>query len=184
MTQKFKASHGYNDLLGATTTAKIPAVNAPSWTTYDFGIGGGIAFQVLGFGPGEYIDIYYQLHHGVELSTVVENHIHWTIPTNDAGKRHQWQIDVIAAAIGSAFAVPTGSPFTSEYTLGGAESAKHNYFEVGNIPAFNTTVSSIAIVRLQRIAATTAEYGSDVYVLFNDCHVQLDTVSSLTETVK
>jgi len=174
----------WDDLQVAVSNARLPASSAPTWTTYDFGIGSGIAFNVLGFGVGEYYDFYLQTSHSMQLNTVLDNHIHWTIPTNSASDQFQFQLDVIAASIGSAFAVPTGSPFTVEKTLSGAEAGKHNYLELADIPAANTTVSSIYICRLTRIAATANEYGSDVYILFNDSHYIKDTVGSRTETAK
>ena len=174
----------YNDLQVTISLARVPTSNAPSWTTYDFGIGSGIAFAVLGFGVGEYLDLYVQTTHTVELNTAIENHVHWTIPSDDTGKKIKFQIDVVAAAIGADFAVPAGSPYSNEHTLTGVEAGRHNYFEIGRIAAFNSTVSAIAIVRLSRIAASSAEYGSDVYVLFNDCHVIQDTLGSITETSK
>jgi hypothetical protein len=164
--------------------ARVPTSSAPSWTTYDFGIGGGIAFAVLGFSIDEYLDLYVQTTHAVKLNTIIENHIHWTIPSDDTGKNIKFKIDVVAAGIGVDFAVPAGSPYSKEYTLTGVEAARHNYLEIGDIAAFNSTVSSVAVVRLTRVAASTDDYGADVYVLFNDSHVIQDTLGSITETSK
>lgn len=174
----------WDDLQVVISAAKVPTSSAPTWTTFDFGITSGIEFGVLGFGVGEYLDLYVQTTHAVELNTVIENHIHWTIPSDDSGKRFQFQIDVIAAGIGADFAVPSGSPYSAEHALTGVEAGRHNLLNIGNIAAFNSTVSSIALVRLSRIAATSDEYGSDVYVLFNDCHVQQDTLGSILEASK
>lgn len=175
----------WNDLQVVISAAKIPASNAPTWTTYNFGIDGGLAFNVLGFEIDDYIDIYVQTTHAVALNTEIENHIHWTIPSNDAGKYIKFKIDVIVAAIGEDFTVPFDSPYTSvEYQLNGNEAGKHNLLELGLVAAFNSTVSSIAIIRLTRIAASMNDYSNPVYVLFNDCHVIQDTLGSIQENIK
>lgn len=174
----------YDDLLGAVASAKLPASSAPAWTTYDFNIVGGVAFAVLGFDTNEYMDVYLQTTHAAKLNTIIENHVHWTIPTDSSGDKIKFQLDVIAAGIGETFAVPAGSPFTAESTLDGTESGKHNYLNLAHIPAFNTTVSSICIIRFKRIAATSNDYSGNVYVLFNDSHTQNDTMGSRAEAAK
>lgn len=60
----------------------------------------------------------------------------------------------------------------------------HKLLEVANIPGVNTTVSSIYICRLTRIAASSAEYPDLVYVLFNDSHYIRDDTGSITEYQK
>ena len=148
----------WNDLDVALSSARRPAVNAPTWRNYDFEIVGGVAYEVLGFGVNDYIEFTVQTSHAMKLSTILDNHIHWSISGDDADDRFQFQLDVIAAAIDVAFAVPTGSPFTMEKVLVGNETGKHNYLDLAEIPAFNTTVSSLALCRLTRIAATQDEY--------------------------
>ena len=89
----------------------------------------------------------------MKLSTVLDNHIHYITPTDGTGDRFQFQLDVIAAAIEGTWAVPTGSPFTSEETMAGDYSNSHRLLELADIPAVNTTVSTIFKCRLERIAA-------------------------------
>ena len=182
--QPFKQRTRWDDLQVAFSTAKLPAANAPTWATFDFNIGSGVAYNVLGFGVNDYVDFYVQTNHAQKLNFYIEDHIHWTVPSDSLGDKFQFQLDVIAAGIGEDFAVPTGSPFTAEHTLDGTESGKHNYFDIADVPAFNTTVSSLAICRFKRIAATSDEYGSDVYVIYNDFHVLKDDIGSRFEDRK
>jgi len=166
---------GYDDLQVSASAAKLPASSAPTWTTFDFNIPGGVEFNVLGFGIGEYQDLYIQTSHRQKLNTILDNHIHWTIPSDSASDKIKFQLDVIAAGINEAFAVPPGSPFTSEHTLSGDESGGHKLLDLADIPAVNTTPSTIYIARLTRIAASSSDYSSDVYILFNDSHYMIDT---------
>jgi len=184
VVSNFISSRAYDDMQVEISLAKVPASNAPTWTTYSFGIGGGIAFAVLGFGVGEYLDFYIQTSHSMEINSILDNHIHWTVPTNDTGKKFKFQLDVIAAGVNEAFAVPTGSPFSGEHTLDGTESGKHKLMELAEIPGVNSTVSSIYVCRLTRIAASSNEYGGSVYVLFDDSHYVKDSVGSITEYTK
>lgn len=174
----------YDDIQVSLSSAKRPASSSPTWRTYNFGIAGGIDFAVLGFAVGDYLDFYIQTSHSMKLNSILDNHIHGTLPSNSTGDKIKWQLDVIAAGIGEAWAVPTGSPFTSEKTLSGTEANKHNLFELADIPAVNTTVSSAYICRMTRIAASSDDYSPEVYLIFNDSHYQKDTIGSRLETSK
>ncbi len=180
----FRAHHGeargYEDIQVNLSSAKMPPSHAPTWRTHDFGIVGGIEFSVIGFDVDDYLDLYVETPHSMTLDSFLNNHVHGTIPSDDSGKTIKWQLDVIGAGIGEDFAVPDGSPFTAEFTLNGAQAGKHNMFNIADIPPINTTVSSIYICRLTRIASTI-EYGSEVYLLFNDCHFLQDTPVGSTQ---
>ena len=176
---------GWDDLQGEVSQGRVPASNFPSWTTWNYGIGGGITFAVLGFGVDEYLDFFYQSSHSMELLTALSDHIHWSVPSNDAGKKFKFQLDVIAAGVDEAFAVTAGSPYTVETTLGAAESGWHRLAEFSSdIPGVNTTVSTLYVCRLKRIAASSAEYGSDIYVIYHDAHYIKDQIGSEGEYAK
>lgn len=120
----------------------------------------------------------------MELSSVLDNHIHWTVASAVKGQKMKWQLDVIAAGVNVVFAAPAGSPFTSEHVFTGAEVAAHNLLELANIPGVNTTVSTVYLCRLKRIAASSDEFPGSVYVLFNDSHYIRDDTGSITEYQK
>lgn len=181
----FRSQRAYEDIQVAISLAKVPASSAPTWTTYNFGIPGGIEFAVLGFSVNNYLDFYVQTSHTMALNSILDNHIHWTIPANSETEENiKFQLHVVAAGVGEKFAVPTGSPYASEHKLYGDEAAQHNLLEIAEIPGVNTTVSSVYVCRLMRIAASTREYSNPVYVLFNDCHYQKDDTGSITEYLK
>ena len=174
----------YDDLQVNLDAAKLPSSNYPADRLYAFGIAAGVEFPVLGFDIGEYIYFKMQTSHSMLINSALENHIHWTIPSNDTGAKIKFQLDVIAAGVHGAFAVPTGSPFSDEHTLVGDEADKHNLFSICEIPAVNTSVSSAYICKLTRIAATSDDYGSEVYVFFADSHYQKNSYGSRTEFTK
>lgn len=59
-----------------------------------------------------------------------------------------------------------------------------HYFQLANIPASNTTVSTIYKCKLTRIAATADEYAGEIYVTGIDCHYKKDSLGSRNETSK
>jgi len=180
-----RIGHGsYDDLQVAVSGGRLPPANAATWRTWDYGTGGGINFPVLGFDVGDRFEFFIQTTHKTQLSSVLDHHIHWSIPANSLGDRFQFQLDVIGAPIGSSFATLASSPFTVEYILDGTESGVHKLLDIANLDAINTTVSTCYICILTRIAATTNEYGPEVYVFFTDSHVFQDTAGSITERKK
>ena len=130
----FRSGKAYDDMQVEISLAKVPASSAPTWTTYNFGIGGGVAFAVLGFTVGDYLDFYIQTSHSMELNSVLDNHIHWTVPTAVKANRFKFQLDVIAAGVNVAFAAPAGSPYSAEHILSGGEVGVHNLLELAAIP--------------------------------------------------
>lgn len=174
----------WDDMQVNISLGRVPASNAPSWTTYNFGVAGGLAFAVLGFGINEYLDFTIQSSHSMQLNTVMDTHIHYVTPTNDSGKRIKFQLDAVAAAVNTTFAVPTGSPYSAEIVLGAASASTHGLLEIGELAAVNSSVSTIYLCRLTRISASANDYGSDVYVTYIDCHYEKDSLGSETEYVK
>ena len=154
----------YEDLQVSISNIKIPAANAPADRLYNHGISGGVTFPVLGFDINEYIYFDLQTSHSMRLNTILDNHIHFMTPTDGSGvpNRFQFQLDVIVAGIGSNWIVPVGSPFTSEHIILADYSNLHKLLEIADIPASNTTVSTIYKCKLTRIAATQDEYGDEV----------------------
>ena len=120
----------------------------------------------------------------MRLKSVLDSHIHFTLPSDSASDKVKFKLDVIAAAIETAYAIPTGSPFTSELVLVGDEAGKNNLLGLADIPAINSTVSTVYQCRLTRVAASSDDYAFETYIDFNDSHYKKDTVGSLTEDTK
>ena len=100
------------------------------------------------------------------------------------GDRFKFQLDVITAPIWGNWIAPTGTPFTTEVTMVADLSNSHMLEEIADIPAANTTVSTIYSCKFTRIAATVDEYGSEIYVKFNDSHYGKDDIGSRNEDGK
>jgi len=151
---------------------------------YDGGTGG-VTFPFLGFAVNDYLYFDIQTSHSMKLNTIMDNHIHFSLPnTTNIGDKFQFQVDVMAAGMDTAWAVPAGSPFTAEHTIVANDDTYHRLKDIADIDASNDTVSTIYKCKLTRIAASANEYGSEVYVTFIDCHYQKNTIGSRQEYAK
>jgi hypothetical protein len=179
------AATAWDDLQVSISNVKLPASSAPDYELYDFGITGGVEFPVLAFAVGEYIFFDVQSSHSMKLSSILDNHIHYNTPnTTDIGDNFKFQLDVIGAAINAQWAVPTGSPFTKEIAVAANDDTYHRIDDIADIPGINTTVSTLYKCKLTRIAASTDEYGSDVYITFTACNYEKDGMGSRDESSK
>ena len=174
----------YDDIQTSISNIRVPASNAPTERLYNGGVGGGVTFPFLGFSVSDYLYFDMQTPHAALINSILEQHLHITTPTDGSGSRFKFQLDVIACPINGTWAVPTGSPFTAEKTMDSDLTDTQMYFDVADIPAVNTTVSTLYKCKLTRIAATQDEYGGEVYVSFLDGHYQKDSLGSRSETSK
>lgn len=176
----------YEDYLCSLKSSKLGST-APSDTTYAFGIGGGVAYPVLGFKVNDFVWFDVQTSHTMKLNTALDAHVHYVLPnTTSTGNKFKFQLDVAVAAINGTWSVPTGSPYTIEGTVATDDNTKHRILDMADIPASNSTASTIYKCKLTRISAAGdgTEYGSEVYVEYVDCHYQRDTMGSRQETAK
>jgi hypothetical protein len=174
----------WDDLQVNFTALTGPVSGRPTWRTYNFGISGGVTFNVLGYAVGDYQDFLIQTPHKMPLRDILDNHMHWIVPTSAPGSKFQIQLDAIVAGIGDTFRVVNGSPFTKEVTLDGSENDTHMYTDVAGMFGENTTVSTMYVCKIQRVAASASEYAGEVYLLYGDGHHKVDGFGSLLEGSK
>lgn len=174
----------YDDIPTSIINVKLPPSNAPAEIFWNHNIGGGVTFPTLGFDIGEYVYAVIQSPHAMKLETVLDQHIHYSVPSDGTGDNFQFQVDVIAAGVNEAWAVPAGSPFTAENTMNGNFTGNHKLFDLADIPGVNTTVSTLYKLKLTRIAASANEYAGRVYIDFFDGHHQRDQNGSRQEYIK
>ena len=174
----------YEDIQVSISEFRRPVSNAPTWRSWNYGIGGGVNFSILGFAVNDNVDLFIQSSHKMTLQSILDYHIHWSIPSNSSGSRIQVQVDAIAAGVNGSFDVVSGSPFTVETVLAGSESGKHNILDLADIDGVNDTVSTAYILKLTRIAATSSEYSGELYIVFSDGHYMIDALGSREEYSK
>jgi hypothetical protein len=178
------AQGAWDDIQGQISSAKLPPANTPTWRNWDHGISGGVTFPVLGFAVGDYMYLTFQSYHAMELETILDQHIHYSTPTDGTADKFKFQMDVVAAPVNGTWAVPTGSPFTHEVTMADDYSTEHQLAEICEVPGVNTSVSTIYKVKVQRIAASADEYSGEIYISMSDGHYQKDGLGSAQEYSK
>lgn len=180
-TRDIQGGITYDDLQVSISLGRVPAANAPTWSDITLD---GFTFKILSFTLNDYLDLFIQTTHSTQLSTLIDNHIHWTIAADEVGDEIAFEITGIGAGIGSSFA-SIGTITSPDYVLQTSDAGKHKLLEIGDIPAINDTVSSVFVIRLTRVAvADGTDASGAVGVLFNDCHVKLNSFGSLSEDSK
>lgn len=175
----------WDDLLGNPGANPFFSANNPTWTDYNLGIGGGVDYRVLGFGLNDTQSFTFQSRHAAKLNNACKFHIHYCTPNDGTGDSFQFQADVIACPVNGSFAAVAGSPFMVETLMAADYSNTQRLVSVATIPAVNSGVSTLYLIRLTRIAVSVgSEYASNIYVLFADMHFELDAEGSRQEFVK
>ena len=174
----------WEDMQVSVGRLTFPGSSDPTWRAWNMGVGGGVTFDVLGFAVNDLVDFDIQTSHSMILDSILDVHIHYSTPTDGTGDKFKFQLDVVAGGINGAWAVPTGSPFTAEKTISTDDSNSHRVFQIAEIPAVNTTLSSIYSCKLTRIAASADEYSGEIYLKYIDGHYQKDGIGSAQENSK
>jgi hypothetical protein len=174
----------YNDIQYSISNAKVPAANAPTWSTF---LGN---LSEYTFAINDYVDLGSQelLHDYVEGSNI-EVHVHWASNTLDATARYvKWEIEYTVANMASAapFSVfPAPTVISAETTIPANTAAKsHIYTGVGVISGTGLKIGAQLKMRLRRIAASSTAPSSNPFCLQVGIHYQQDTMGSRTTTAK
>lgn len=167
----------YDDVSIDTSNVKIPAANAPAWTAYKGG-------QVLAFEPSSDEIIYFtaQLPHGYKQGEDIEFHLHVVCPDANAGNV-RWNFTYSFASINGTF--PSETTVAVDLASSGVAD-KHIIHEVvGTISGIGINISAGLICSLEREGSHANDtYASNIYLIFADFHVPINTLGSRQATSK
>jgi hypothetical protein len=169
----------YNDLYIGLESAKTPASNAPTWSTFTTNL------NAYTFDIDDYFDLSTtELLHGWEEGTDIELHIHWaTNGSNVDDRKVKWQIFYSWGDNGEVFSAESNSENESTIT-GGTTSLTHLYTSIGTISGANYKIGSIIKMRIKRIASTGTEPTADPFGLMVGIHYRINTIGSLNQSSK
>ena len=175
----------WDDLQGSPSQAQFFGGSTADWGDFELVDGSGEDVRMLGFTTGEQAEWWFQTTHAQALSTAIELHVHWFMENDDAGDEFAFQAEVWAAPINGSFS-KIGTYTGDDYVLQAGDSHKHHIYEISdNIWDANTTLSSLFLVRITRVApATGTDSAETVNILYVDCHVLKDELGSAQETSK
>lgn len=183
-------SNGHLRLYGdATVHNDVPptgvsigsGANAPSFSAYN---GNMRAYEFVGSALTKEISMVFQMPHSYKEGSSVEPHLHLYIP-NDAtggvirfGCEYTWvNLDGAEPATTTIYATLT--------VAAGAGAQGNKLFDFATITGTGKTISSLLACRFFRDPTNAADtFGSSVWLKSADCHVEMDSLGSQTETVK
>jgi hypothetical protein len=176
----------FQDVNTGFAGAKVPAVNAPSWTTF---IGNINAYT---FAVSDYIDVEaMEVPHGWKEGSDIEIHLHWaTNGNNDATVRGvKWEIEYTWAnnlTAGGTTAFGSIAAVSAETSIAASEPTLTNKYT--SVVTFTPTGGKVGMyikLRIKRIASVTnTAPASNPFGLAVGLHTQLDTIGSKTISAK
>lgn len=180
-------SYMWDDVQGNVALAKLPSTNPAGFE--EITLAGLTELTTLGFDHSgtENATFIVQTPHSMILESELEFHVHYTVEgsTYEAGvtDKFKFRLDVVAAGVDEAFA-SAGTELAVEHTMTEDYAGDHKLLSLGSYSGKNTTVSSLFLCKLTRVAASGREFDGKVYVLYVDCHVKKDSNGSITEYTK
>lgn len=175
----------YEDLQFPVSSAKVPAVNAPTWETFTTNT------NEYSFTVNDFIDANAgEVPHKWVEGTAASPHLHVTPKdAQSTGSNRFAKFTIYVAYSDSTQAgtkVWTETTSTAELTIPtGTAALTGFYLDLPDISLTGYKVGTQIKVRIKRIAATGGtEYGSNVFITQCGIHFQENTIGSRQETVK
>jgi hypothetical protein len=176
------ASTVYDDIQFGISSGKVPASNAPTWSTWN-------GLSEFSFAVDDYIDLGAQeLKHDWKEGTAVELHIHWSTGTGNYvnGDKVKWQIEYTWANMASSqpftvFPAPTAVSAEQAFTTT-VSPYSHVYTSIVSFTPTGGKIGAQLKVRLKRIAKSAGgtDPGTNPFALQVGCHYEIDTCGSRT----
>jgi hypothetical protein len=166
----------WDDVVVNLSNIKAPASDPPTWRSYK-------GCEVPAFGASGKNTLYFtcQIPHKYKLASDINFHFHAAYPNANAGNS-RWQFTYSWANIAGTFATETTVLATFAAPGVADNHALHSF---GTISGTGKGMSSVLLCSLTRLGADGADtYGSDIYALSADFHIEFDALGSSQELVK
>lgn len=163
----------WDDIFIGFAGARVPAANAPSWTTFIGNIGQ-YTFAVNDYLPLSAVEI----EHSYEEGTDFELHVHYATNGVDVDDRTvKWEIEYSLANINNVF--PASTVVSAEDTISaGTADRTHKYLSVATVTGTGVEMGSAIVMRVRRIASSGTEPSNDPFGLMVGVHIKKNTVGS------
>ena len=170
----------WNDIFIPLAGVRVPAVNAPTWTTFTTNL------KSYTFAIDDYSDLATcEVLHGYKEGTDLEVHIHLiTNGLNDATERKAKYI--IYYSIGDVDEVMSAEGnLTQEITIeSNLPDKTHLLLQLGDISGLNHKIGSVIKLRIKRISGTGTEPINDPFIEMVGIHYQINALGSRQELIK
>ncbi|MBU0610913.1 MAG: hypothetical protein KKI08_23740, partial [Armatimonadetes bacterium] len=171
----------YDDInLGAATLSR-PAASQPDEVQFVDEVGASTGIYSWGFAVGEKLSGTFELPHTYKEATDLVFHVHWQGTAAPTGTdKVQWQLTYTVARGGATLDAATSIVIETDFDT-------QYEFMRSDFPAITGTnflIGDQFLFTLERIAASTDEYGGDAVVATVGAHIQVDTLGSRSVTTK
>jgi hypothetical protein len=164
---------GWDDLLAPITTAKVPAVGAPTWSA--FGPSGNL--YAYSFAKGDAVYLNFHILHRMAPGGLMHPHVHWATDGTDTGTV-VWDVEYAFSKGHNQEAY--GAPTTITLSEAASGTAwQHMITETDDSTEILTPEpDTVIIVRLSRKNDASDTCTDNVFGLFMDWHYQIDRNST------
>lgn len=160
----------------------LPASSFPGEDEYKDNTGTDTGITTLAFDTGERISSEFEIQHDYEEGTNIYPHLHWQGIVAPAGGTDnvQWQLTYAISRNGNtlspATVITTEDAFTTQYSF--------NLSSFDAIDCSSCQIGDQFLLALERISASSDEYGGDALLSTVGIHYQVDTNGSSQITSK
>jgi len=187
-TLKFNGTAAvWNDINRSFSSARVPAANAPSWTSfvgnlneYTFGINDLSELEPI------------EMLHDYQEGTDIEIHLHWVNNGLDGTDRYvKWEVEYTIANMGDPLNTGVGDVFPAPTVVSveklipaNTPDRTHLYVDLTDITGTSVTMGAAIKMRIRRITADGTAPSGNPFALMVGIHYEVDTVGSRTEYTK
>jgi hypothetical protein len=161
-------------------TARAPAANFPAWAQVTDDGAGSVGVFAYHFADNEYVWVTAQMPHSWKEGSTIYPHIHFET-TSDVDPSDNFGVDIEYIWVDTdEDRAATTSSVSRDVPTGVNTATQH---QLSDIPAIGIdgsghTISSILLMRIERVAAAADNYADDIIIYDIDLHYEKDTVGS------
>ncbi|KKN75798.1 hypothetical protein LCGC14_0376740 [marine sediment metagenome] len=174
----------WNDLILPLSSARVPAANAPSWTSF---IGNLNAYT---YDVNDFQEFSTEIEHGYKSGSTFEFHIHGAVNGSNVDDRTikfeiEYTIADTPAESGFGDVYPATTTINGELTIPAATTDLTAFsIHIGTDSTGSFVQGAIVNGRVRRITSTGTEPTGDPFLTEVGIHAEDDTIGSRTETAK
>ncbi|KKN70109.1 hypothetical protein LCGC14_0434340 [marine sediment metagenome] len=174
----------FNDIVVPLSSAKVPAVNAPSWDSF---IGNLNAYT---YAVNDFQEFSTELMHSYKDAATIEFHVHGAVNGVDVDDRTvkfeiEYTIADLPAESGFGDVYPATTTITAELTISASTTDLTAFsVDMGDDTSGSFVQGAIIKGRIRRIASTGSEPSADPFLTEIGIHIESDTIGTRTATSK
>ncbi len=174
----------FNDLVVPLSSARVPAANAPTWSSF---VGNLNAYT---YGLNDFQEFSTELAHSYKDAALIEFHVHGAVNGSNVDDRTmkfevEYSIADIPPENGFGDVFPATTTLNGELTIPASTTDLTGFtIDIGDDVTGNFVQGAIVKGRVRRIASTGTEPTGDPFLTEVGLHIESDTIGTRTSTSK